>query len=286
MSDIRRAFISLLIGWLAAPATLEAQADQSARQTTVTFSDPSRPGLVRVTTILGQVTVRGANRKDVLVTARGDAGERGRARTAARNRTGDQPATDPSAGLTRLTQPGGFNIEERDNELVISSGVWRGVDLEIEVPARTNLRLHAVNGSITVDGVEGEIEIDTTNGPVRLTNVAGAVVAKTTNGSVTATLSRVIADKAMSFASFNGSVDVTLPASVRATFKLRSDQGDVYTNFDLQVTSSAAETADARRDGGRYRFSFNRTINGTANGGGPEIELRTFNGNVYLRRGQ
>jgi hypothetical protein len=28
-----------------------------------------------------------------------------------------------------------------------------------------------------------------------------------------------------------------------------------------------------------------RSINGTINGGGPEIELRTFNSNVYVRKG-
>jgi hypothetical protein len=29
----------------------------------------------------------------------------------------------------------------------------------------------------------------------------------------------------------------------------------------------------------------NRSIYGTVNGGGPEIELRTFNGSVFLRKG-
>ncbi len=28
------------------------------------------------------------------------------------------------------------------------------------------------------------------------------------------------------------------------------------------------------------------TIYGTVNGGGPDFELRTFNGNVYLRKGK
>ena len=45
-------------------------------------------------------------------------------------------------------------------------------------------------------------------GPVTLTDVAGAVVATSHGGSVTARLSRVSADKAMSFISFGGNVDV------------------------------------------------------------------------------
>jgi len=30
----------------------------------------------------------------------------------------------------------------------------------------------------------------------------------------------------------------------------------------------------------------NRAIYGNVNGGGPEIELRSFNGSIYLRKGQ
>jgi hypothetical protein len=286
--EIRNASLCLLVVWIAAPATLQAQAaDQSAQQTTVAFSDPSRPGMLQASMVLGRIVVRGTNRKDVLVTSRDSATDNSRDRARIRVRGGAQPADDPAAaGLRRLTQPGGFNVEESDNEIEISASPMRPVDLDIEVPARTNLRLNAVTGGITVEGVEGDIEVRATNGPVQLTNVAGSVVALTTNGTLTATLSRVTADKAMSFASTNGNVDVTLPPSVRANFKLRSDQGDVYTNFDLQIASSASASSDARRNGGRYRVSVNRTINGSANGGGPEIELRTFNGNVYLRRAQ
>ena len=40
----------------------------------------------------------------------------------------------------------------------------------------------------------------------------------------------------MAFTSLNGIVDVTLPASVKANVKLRSDQGDVFTDFDIQLT--------------------------------------------------
>jgi hypothetical protein len=42
---------------------------------------------------------------------------------------------------------------------------------------------------------------------------------------------------------------------------------------------------DARQSGGRYRVEIDRSLYGTINGGGPEFELRSFNGNVYLRRG-
>ena len=111
------------------------------------------------------------------------------------------------------------------------------------------------------------------------------------NGRVTATVRQVNAQKPMAFTSLNGEVDVTLPASLKANLKLRSDQGDVYTDFDVQTTSpppvSAAPPSRSRdRDTrGKYKLRVDRAIYGTVNGGGQEIELRTFNGDVFLRKG-
>ena len=83
----------------------------------------------------------------------------------------------------------------------------------------------------------------------------------------------------------NGTVDVTLPASIKADLKLRSDQGDVFTDFDLQMQQSAASTSTSKNNG-RFRIDVNRSITGTINGGGPDIELRTLNGSVILRKGK
>jgi DUF4097 and DUF4098 domain-containing protein YvlB len=133
--------------------------------------------------------------------------------------------------------------------------------------------------------VEGELEIENVNGPVLLTNVAGSVVANSVNGGVTARLTRVTADKAMAFTSLNGPVDVTLPATIKANLKMRSDQGEVFTDFDMQMLPSPAPAKPGTPRGGRYRVEVNRNIYGAVNGGGPEIELRTFNGSVFLRKG-
>ena len=83
-------------------------------------------------------------------------------------------------------------------------------------------------------------------------------------------------------------VDVTLPPAVRANVKLRSDHGDVFTDFDIQMTAAKEPPVgrDSRQSGGRYRLEVDRSLYGTINGGGPEFELRSFNGNVFLRRGK
>lgn len=245
----------------------------------VPFSDPSRIGKIEVETLSGSIMVRGENRRDVSVVMRSGASNRQLER-------GQAPA--PPAGLRRLTQAPGYTISEERNEIRIESGSMRNGPgaLELRVPLRANLKLASVNGgTITVDNVEGEIEIEHVNGSVALTNVAGAVVAGTQNGSVTATLSRVTADKAMAFSSFNGKVDVTLPASIKANLKMRSDNGDIFTDFDVQLRPSGEKPTTTRRGPGT-KIEVNRAIYGSVNGGGPEIELRSFNGTIYLRKGQ
>lgn len=273
MTTLRRT-MTLAAGAACCVGTIAlAGAQQGAEQLTVSFSDPNRPGTVEIEVITGSITVRGSNRKDVLITARPRAGEPPR-------------LTRPDAsagGLRRLPQVAGFSVEERDNVMEIESAPVRWLDFDVQVPARTNLELSLVQGAaMTVENVEGDIEVQNVNGPITLTNVAGTIVADSVNGPVVATLSRVAPDKPMAFTSLNGAVDVTLPAAVKASFRLRSDQGEIYTDFDLQLRAAAAKSERSGRGG--TRIEVNRDVIGDVNGGGPEFELRTFHGHIYLRK--
>ena len=257
---------------IAAPASQPPTGDR----VTVPLSDPSRPALIHISLVNGSITVRGANRRDVLVVARPEAD-----RASGRY--------DPDAtGLRRLPQTAGFRISEEANRVNIGSdNPSRSISFDVEVPVRTNLQLKTVNGGdVRVDNVDGEIDVSNTNGGITLTSVAGSVVAGTTNGQVRASLTRVAAGKDMAFTSLNGTIDVTLPASTKANLRIRSDHGDVHSDFDMQLKpESLAIVSENSRGPGRYRITRNKSIVGTINGGGPEFELRTFNSNVYVRKG-
>jgi DUF4097 and DUF4098 domain-containing protein YvlB len=262
----------------ASPRSPQAAAGQgtSDDRVTVPLTDPSRPALIDVSLVQGSITVRGTNRKDVLVIARPEP---------------DRPSRryDPDAtGMRRIPQTTGFRISEEGNRVKIGSdSPNRSVTFEIEAPARANLKLSTVNGGeILVENVEGDLTVSNTNGGIVLNNVAGTVNAGTTNGHVRASMTRVTADKDMAFTSLNGTVDVTLPPTTKATLRLRSNNGDVYSDFDVQLAASAPTVEETRSSNGRYRINRNRSIVGTINGGGPEFELRTFNSNVYVRKGR
>jgi len=265
---------ALMWALLASSAVAQQSVQPTTDRITVPFSDPERPGTLKVNLLDGAVTIKGSNRRDVLFVANSQ-----EARDVLRRRQ----QAEPPAGMRRLTQPGGFGVEERDNEMSVSSAFNREINLAVEVPTRTKLRVSTVNGGVTVDSVDSEIEINTVDGAITMTNVGGSVVAHAVDGNITATVARVAPQAPMAFTSLNGDIDVTLPAAVKTNLRLRSDQGDVFTDFDVQVIASASAN-QTQRNGRGVRIDVNRSIYGTVNGGGPDFELRTFDGNIYVRK--
>lgn len=277
----------------AAPST----GSQSTERIVVPLTDPSRPATLKAQLIHGSVTIRGGSGRDVIVNAGGVRINRGD-----RERSRDRVRSD---GLRRLNQRSRFSVEEEGNVVTVSMLPSDHGRLVIEVPTRTNVQVSVVNGGgITIEGVDGEIEANHVNGPVTVNDVSGSVVAHSVNGDVQATILR-LGTSPMAFTSLNGDIDVTVPASAKATLKMRSDHGDVLTDFDVQTTpaparpSSNRTNAERERDDRRSarqrdrssrdgvtRLDVDHAIYGTVNGGGVEIELRTYNGGVRLRKGK
>jgi len=261
---------------LMAPAALP----QDTQKVTVPFRNPSQPRKLVVETMSGSVTVRGYNGQEAIVESTGGTGLRG---------PGVKEA-EPPAGMHRI---GGNNsnleITEDNNTIRISGGnfPFGHADLTIQVPSQTSVSVKTFTGAgITIENISGEIEANNMNGPVNITNASGSVVAHSMNGKVVVSLNSVAADKAMSFSTMNGLIDVTLPASIKANVKLKTNHGDIFTDFDIKLDATARppQVEDNRKNGGRYRVQFDRGTNGTINGGGPEIQFTTFNGNILIHK--
>jgi DUF4097 and DUF4098 domain-containing protein YvlB len=254
---------------------LPIAAQDNSDSVKVSFSDPSKPGLIKVHLLEGSVKIKGYEGKEVIV-------------NSATRRRANRRSDANAQGLRRIdNNSGGLTVEEENNVVTISTGFGGGGNVEIQVPSKTNINASTVNGgSVDIEGIEGEIEANNTNGRVTLTDVSGSVVAHSVNGSVTANLKRATAQKAMAFTSLNGKVDVTLPPDIKANIKMRTDNGEIYTDFDIQLKPATGNTTveDSRSRGGRYRIEVDKSMTGTINGGGPDFEFRTFNGNVYIRK--
>jgi hypothetical protein len=245
----------------------------------IPLSNPSQPATVKAHLISGSITVTAGGGGQVVVEAQ-----------ATGRPVPPQPSRNIPPGMHRIDADArGFNAEEDHNVVTINAerGGLNGMNLVIQVPANTSVELKTINGgSISVTGLSGDLDVENTNGSVELKNVSGAVVAHTLNGMVTVSLDRVTPDKPMSFSSLNGRVDVTLPSDVKARLRLKTNNGAVYSDFDvkLEADNSKPVIEDGRGRGGRYRIRMDRGVYGSINGGGPEYLFQTMNGDILIHK--
>jgi hypothetical protein len=193
-----------------------------------------------------------------------------------------------TAGMKLLSgSASGLEIEEEDNVVQISTESWKAAtDLVIQVPRAASLEIRStMDGAVVVEGVSGEIDINNINGPVTLKNVSGNTLVHTVNGDIEVVLARVAADKPLSFSTMNGDIDVTLPADVKANLKMKAEQGEIYSDFDINMTRQPAKSEAAEKtEQGKFRITFDKALYGIVNGGGQEIGFNTFSGDIYIRK--
>ena len=268
MKTTTRILVSL-VGFVFGGLTLTAAQDR----VTVPLSDPGQPVTLEASVLNGGITVKGSSGKDVIVEAKVRAPET----------SGDE------GGRRRIPiNTTGLTVEEQNNHVEVGvSAHSRIIDLEITVPYRTSLSLRSVNsGDITVTGVDGALDVNNVNGAVTLSDVSGNAVAHALNGRVLVNFKKVNAGKPMAFSSLNGNIDVTFPPDLKAKVSITSDRGDVFSDFDIKMTNDGPKqiVEDSRRHSGKYVVKIDKTVRGTINGGGQEIQFKNFQGSIYIRK--
>jgi DUF4097 and DUF4098 domain-containing protein YvlB len=163
----------------------------------------------------------------------------------------------------------------------MSEGYEVRFDFTIRVPRATPIELCTINeGNIVVRGTRGAFLIRTINGRITMADVAGSGEATTVNGPVTASF--VAAPRAKSlFKTINGNVILTMPDGLAADLRMKTFNGGLYTDFDVQALPTAAVVNAERRDGMYvYRSTGFTTVR--AGSGGPVLTLDTLNGDVRV----
>ena len=268
---MRKPILSLAFLLLVSAAAARAQ---GPNRFVVPLSKPGQAVRLEVSLVSGSISVEPHTGNEVVVEAVGN------------DEREHRSPSGPASGMRRLPNTSlGLVVEEENNKVTVGmGGMPREVTLRIQVPRQSSVSLSTVNdGDIHVQGLEGDLELNNVNGEIIAKDVAGSVVAHTTNGDVKVTMTRVDGKAALAFATLNGNVDVSLPASFRGDLRMRSDNGEIYTDFDVQLSQSPAKV-EQQRQGGKYRLEVEQEVRGTVGGGGPEIQLRTFNGDIYLRK--
>ena len=173
----------------------------------------------------------------------------------------------------------GLEINESGNVMTIKTASNKDMDFELKVPVNADIYIEETdwNGNgIRIKDVQGELEIEAKGSDVKIANAAGPVVASTVNGDIEVNFTSVNQDQPNSISCTNGFVDITIPTNTKADLKMKSINGEVYTDFDIDMEKS--------RDGMKRLNGHN--LSGTINGGGVGISLRAINSDIYLRKGK
>jgi hypothetical protein len=156
-------------------------------------------------------------------------------------------------------------------------------DFTIRVPRDTALRLCTVNGGdVIVSGTRGDFDVTNVNGLIEMNKVAGSGRAHTVNGPVTVSFT-ANPKQPSSFKSVNGNIDLSFLDGLSAEFAMKTMNGGLFTDFDVQPLPGKVSAAGERRDG-KFVYRANEFTRVRVGSGGPEFTFETLNGNVRARR--
>jgi hypothetical protein len=253
-------------------------------QKTLKFADTSEPGEVIVDNVFGPIKVEGYAGAEVLLVA---------------HKTIYAKTEDKAA---RAEEEVKLDIQEKGRTVdIYVDGPFRDRDhgrrgyhswrnpgyevhyaFELKVPFKTDVAVSTVtDGDVEVSGVEGEFDVHNVNGKLRLSEVAGSGTAETVNGVLTAGFKKAPSGPC-SFKTINGDLVITLPGSVSADFRLKTFNGQVYSDF--AVTSLPSRPPVREEAKGKFVYKSDRSFGVRAGQGGPEISLDTMNGDILIKK--
>lgn len=260
--------ITLVLLFLAAFSRLQAQNEKIV----VELSQPGKPYTVELSLVQGTIHVVKNSGKELII----EAGSRKAPATAAQKE-----------GMRKISSGSGLEVtvKEAGNKVQIDPGMPMNVtNITLHVPDNGSFKLSTINaGDIKIDNIKGEFEVSNINGRIFLNNVSGSAVANTTNGEIIATFTEITPNTPMAFSTLNGKIDVSFPPSFKANIKAKSDQGDIYSDFEIGFLKDEPKVVRTSEKG-FSKIEATRWVTGTLNGGGPEVMMKTLLGNIFIRK--
>jgi len=153
-------------------------------------------------------------------------------------------------------------------------------DFELKVPWKTDFSLRTVNkGEITVANMNGSFEVSNVNGGIEMSGISGDGLVTTVNGEVLVSFRKNPASRC-GFRTVNGSIEVRFPDELSADLKLKTFNGEVYSDFD--VTGLPRTSIGTERIGRRTVYRGDEFLAVRAGAGGPEMLFDTLNGDIRI----
>jgi DUF4097 and DUF4098 domain-containing protein YvlB len=168
----------------------------------------------------------------------------------------------------------------RETNLDAVSGSVRAIGI------RDRASLRTVSGSAMAGNIDGDLDAKSVSGDVRLSQVRGHIDAESVSGNVTLSESnptglkvstvsgkiqfdgKLDASGRYDLKSHSGAITLNLPADSKFALQASTFSGSIKSDFEIKVNG----------------MSEKKTLNGVVGAGGPTIELRSFSGDILIRR--
>lgn len=234
----------------------------------VPLTNPGEQGYLKLSNHSGTVDVKGYDGDEILIYVYGEI---------------ERKVKDNGKrkGLKRIANRSlDISIVEEGNVVKIGSSN-NPKNYELQVPRNFSLSISTHhNGQITIDGINGELELNAHHGGIKATNISGSVIADTHHGEILVTFDDVDEDEPMAFTTYHGDVDVTFPASFNGDLKMKSSRGDIYTDFDFEPLKSEVEESSK---GSRKEIRVSKWTYGKVGNGGEAMMFDTYHGDIIIR---
>lgn len=142
------------------------------------------------------------------------------------------------------------------------------VEFTVRVPRGVHFMGATVNGNVRAEDMPGDAHASSVNGSVTV-SAAGVVEASTVNGTLNVQTGAADPGRDLEFTTVNGNINLTVPASFRADVRASLLNGNIDSDFPLEI------------ERGRY---VGQSARGQIGRGGRELKLETVNGNIEIRR--
>lgn len=145
------------------------------------------------------------------------------------------------------------------------------IEYTLTIPRKAHLdSAELVNGSLDIEGAEGDVKAACVNGRIKANGLMGEVKLSTVNGGVEATIVRLDDTKGVSLNSVNGTIVLIIPGNASAQVKANTVHGAITNDFGLPVND------------GEY---VGHDLSGQIGAGGPRVRLSNVNGPISIKRG-
>jgi len=265
----KNSIIKSLIGFIVIAQIVFSQ-NNGTEQITVPLSQPNDPGVLIINHFKGSIIVTGYAGELVVVKAR--------LRYPASGKRNDNLKHISSNSIQ-------LSATEQNNKVIVkSNSMVKTIDLEITVPHKFSLQIqNQDNGDIVARNLSGEMDISNVNGDINLNNISGIALLNTVDGNIDVQFNRVTPNVPMAFSTIEGNVDIIFPEDINASLKMKSEHGEIFSDFDVNIKKREQKTEKSNKTGS-VKIYLEEWIYGKINNGGPEILIKSFDGNVFIRK--